>query len=572
MTELRSADTAPIEPREAGREAWMRQTIRAAIREFTNVAVVCGAWHAPALAKMPAAKDDAALLQGLTKTKVQCTWVPWSYSRMTYWSGYGAGVASPGWYEHLWKWHGKATQRWMTRAARLLREEDIDCSSAHIIEAVRLAETLATMRRLALPGLTELNEAARSVFCFDTDLPMRLIAQRLIVGNRMGDVPEDAPAVPLQQDIQREQKRLRMPPDELEKALDLDLRKESDVDRSRLLHRLNLLGIPWGELQGAGKAKGTFHEIWKIRWEVEYVVRIAEMGTWGNTVAQAASAYARDRADKADDLPTLCKLVDVVLLADLPDAIAHLMNRLENQAAISSDINHLMDALPPLANVMRYGNVRQTDTGMVGHVVSGLVARICIGLPPACASLNDDAAEEMVKRIMAVHAAVPLLDNAEHTAAWQEVLKHLAGMPNLHGLVAGRCIRLFVDSHVMEIQEVATAMSLALSPANDPAVAGAWIEGFLYGSGVVLLHDDSLWQIVDTWVTGLHPDVFMTMLPILRRTFANFPAPERRQMGERVKQGPGTAGAAGRRDADTDIDLARAEAVLPVLKQILGVP
>jgi hypothetical protein len=518
---------------------------------------------------MPPAKDDAALLKGLPKTKVQSTWVPWSYSRLSYFSGYGAGIASPGWYEHLWNWHDKAVLRWMARAARLFRDEDIDCSSAHVIEAVRLSEMLAVLRGLALPGLAELNEAARGVFCFDSDLPMQLIARKLIVGTKLGAVPDDAPTVPLQQDLQKEQKRLRLPPEELEKTLDLDLRKDNDLDRSRLLHRLSILGIPWGHLQAAARAKGTFHELWTLRWEVEFVVRIVEMAIWGNTIPQAASAFARDRADHAEDLPTICKLMEVILLADLPDAIAHIMQRLDQQASVASDLNQLMDALPPLANVMRYGNVRQTDTTMVSHVVSGLVARICIGLPAACASLNDDAAEEMAHRLMAVNAAVPLLENPDHTAAWQTVLQHLTETPNLHGLIAGRSTRLLLDAAVITSQQAQTNMSLALSTGNDAPAAAAWIEGFLHGSGMLLLHDERLWQILDDWVTRLHPDAFNQMLPILRRAFSQFPAPERRQMGERVKRG---SPAAASQQATSNLDLARAEAVLPILKQILGVP
>jgi hypothetical protein len=57
MSALR-ADLTPKDEEEALREAHMRQAIRAAIREgFDRIAVVCGAWHAPALA--PAGSDDA---------------------------------------------------------------------------------------------------------------------------------------------------------------------------------------------------------------------------------------------------------------------------------------------------------------------------------------------------------------------------------------------------------------------------------------------------------------------------------------------------------------------------------
>ena len=103
MTAVREEMPASENPIEAKREAYMRKTIRAAEKEgFQRIAVVCGAWHAPALSQMPVGKEDTALLKGLPKTKVQATWIPWTYGRLSYSSGYGAGIESPGWYHHLW--------------------------------------------------------------------------------------------------------------------------------------------------------------------------------------------------------------------------------------------------------------------------------------------------------------------------------------------------------------------------------------------------------------------------------------------------------------------------------------
>ena len=47
-----------------------------------RIAVVCGAWHAPALADMPPAARDAALLKGLPKPEDRGAWVPWTYERL----------------------------------------------------------------------------------------------------------------------------------------------------------------------------------------------------------------------------------------------------------------------------------------------------------------------------------------------------------------------------------------------------------------------------------------------------------------------------------------------------------
>ncbi|CAG0935849.1 hypothetical protein TFLX_04699 [Thermoflexales bacterium] len=585
MTALREAlrEELPDAPNPIGpqreREAYMRQTIRAAQREgYERIAVVCGAWHAPAVAKLPPAKEDAALLKGLPKIKIEATWTPWTYSRLSYHSGYGAGIESPGWYDHLWTTRDHVTIRWLTKVARLLRKEDLDASSAHIIEAVRLAETLAALRQRPIPGLPEMNDAAQTVFCFGNDLPLQLIHTKLIVGETLGRVPAATPMPPLQRDLEREQKRLRLPADVTQRTLDLDLRQPLELDRSRLLHRLRLLNIPWGAVQRTGKVKGTFHELWQIQWQPEFVVGVIEAGVWGNTVLKAATTFASDKATKATDLPTLTQLVDRVLLADLSEAVPAVMDRVQAEAAVASDVQHLMAALPPLVNVLRYGNVRQTDLSAVNHIVAGLIARMVIGLPGACASLNDEAAATMLKHLTDVHHAIGILQNDAYTSAWHGVLKQLSDQQGLHGLIAGRCCRLLLNQGQLTASDAAQHMSLALSTANEPTQAAAWIEGFLRGSGLLLLHDEALWRVIDEWLVTLSADAFTQLLPLLRRTFSTFSRPERTQMGEKVKQGAGNSmqphgGASREAGSDTqrsDFDVERAEKALPLVMKLLG--
>lgn len=566
MSALRGEAQQSEDPIEAQREAYMRSCIRAAGESYQKIAVVCGAWHSPALAQMPPEKEDNALLKSLPKIKVQATWVPWTYGRLAYRSGYGAGVQSPGWYHHLWTTSDQIVIRWMVQVAQLLREQDLDASSANLIEAVRLAESLAALGDRPLPGLPELNQATQAVLCFGSDLPMRLIHEKLIVGERLGEVPDETPMIPLQQDLVKQQKRLRMPAEATQKTLDLDLRKPNDLERSHLLHRLTLLGIPWGELQRTSGKKGTFHELWRLQWQPEFVVTLISSGIWGNTISEAAASYARDTADRANELPILTRLLNQVLLADLPDAVSHLMTRLQTEAAIASDVAHLMEALPPLTNILRYGNVRKTDTEMVSHVVDGLVARICIGLPGACASLDDDAATAMYEKLNAVNSAIALLQNNEHLASWHKVLTQMSEQ-GLHGIISGRCCRLLMDASTFDADEAARRMGLALSTANEPPQAAAWVEGFLKGSGLLLLHDDKLWQVLDSWVSQLSGDTFTALLPLLRRTFSTFSHPERRQMGERVKRGNVRLTILS---VDADFDQSSANAVLPIVAQLLG--
>jgi hypothetical protein len=557
--------------REILREAHMRKTMRQAQKDgFERIAVVCGAWHVPALEKLPSAKADNDLLKALPKTKVAATWAPWSYHNLSNASGYGAGIAAPAWYEHLWR-SGGTQQRavgWLARAARLFRAEDLDCSSAHIIEAVRLADALAALRAHHQPGLDELCEALRTVVCMGDDAPMQLIHRQLIVGDRLGGIPEQAPAVPLQRDLEQQQKSLRLKPEATRKALDLDLRQANDLARSHLLHRLSLLDIDWGDLNKTGKsAKGTFHELWTLQWQPELVLAVITASRWGNTVEAAATAKAVDRAQAAQSLPELSELVNQTLLADLQAAIASVTQALENLAAVASDVAQLLAAIPPLTHIVRYGNVRNTDVAMVSAVLHGLIPRAAIGLSGACSSLDDDAAQTMREHIGATHKAVRLLADDELSGEWQEALQRVAHLGSSHGLICGLAARLRFDDQVENAEQTAIRMSQALSVGNDPGPAAAWLEGFLNQSGMVLLHDDPLWTMVDEWLSSLTEEHFLRVVPLLRRTFATFNAHERRQMGERAQR-PAHKSASVQIDADWDA--ARAEQPIPLLRLLLG--
>ncbi|GGU83432.1 hypothetical protein GCM10010211_56780 [Streptomyces albospinus] len=602
MAALRTAYGDGGHDRDPVREAHMRLRLRAARREFGDrIAVVCGAWHVPALARRTTAAADRQLLKGLPKEKTAVTWVPWTHRRLARRSGYGAGIASPGWYGHLFGAPDRPVERWLTKVARLLREEDYPVSSAHVIEAVRLAEGLAAVRGRPLPGLAELDDAVRAVMGGGSDAPSALIHDRLVVGEVLGEVPEDAPAVPLQRDIARSQRALRLKPEAAERELELDLRKETDAGRSRLLHRLRLLGIPWGERVRSRAGRGTFRETWRLRWEPELTVRVAEAGIWGTTVLAAATARAAADATGAAALAEVTALAERCLLAGLPDALPVVMRVLADRAALDADVGHLAQALPALVRSVRYGDVRGTDGAALREVALGLAERVFVGLPPACAGLDADGAAEMRSHLDATHQAVGLLGQVAGAAGepsaplrqrWAGVLRTVTGRDAVPGLIRGRATRLLLDEGQLADGGAERLMRSALSPGTPPADAAGWIEGFVGGAdgGVLLVHDERLLALVDGWLTSVPDTAFTDVLPLLRRTFAEYEAGARRTLGELVRRGPsptlGSARSGGtpiaaRQPAGDRLDAAapgfgpgldrdRAAAVLPTLRLLLG--
>ncbi|MFD0719742.1 DUF5682 family protein [Streptomyces globosus] len=566
-------------PRDLVREAHMRQRIRAARREFGDgCAVVCGAWHVPALRAATTAAADKRLLAGLPRTRVETAWVPWTHRRLARTGGYGAGVAAPGWYAHLAAAPDRPVERWMARAAALLREEDLPVSPAHVIEAVRLAGTLAAVRGRPAPGLAETLDAVRAVMCGGSEVPLALVEDRLVVGDVLGRVPDGAPAVPLQRDLARQQRSLRLKAEPQERELELDLRGPTDAARSLLLHRLRLLGIGWGRPAASRPGTGTFRETWRLRWEPELAVRVAEAGIWGTTVLAAAGAKAAADAAAARELADVTALAERCLLAGLSEALPQVLRALADLAALDTDAARLAQALPALARALRYGDVRGTAAPALRAVARGLAERICVALPPACAAgLDAGAAAGMRGHVEAVHGAVGLLDDEDLQERWAAVLAALGARDGVPGAIRGRAVRLLLDEGRLPVPEAARLMGLALSPAAAPADAAGWIDGFAgagAGGGTLLVHDDRLFGLIDQWLAAVPADAFTDVLPLLRRTFGAYEPGVRRTLGELARRGPGArraAAGAGTPEGFAAVpDAARADAAADLARLLLA--
>ena len=554
--------------REGRREAHMRRAIRAARRAgHDEIAVVCGAWHVPVLdvdaPDAPKAGTDTATLRGLRKVKVNTAWVPWTHRRLRRQDGYGAGVDSPGWYRHVFDHPGEdGVARFFVDAARLVRERGGAASPDELIAGTRLATTLAAMRGRPRVGLAEVLDAADAVTG-----GLDLVRRELVVGDAIGSVPESAPQVPLARDVAKLQKSARLAPSAEARLVEIDLRTPTGRRKSHLLHRLTALGVDWGtQVEGRGSS-GTFRESWEVRWDPDLSIRLIELAGYGTTLEAAATARLTERSRAAGGVAELVGVIERALFAELAAVIDVAVERLARLAAADPDVGQLLDAMPALASALRYGDVRGTDAEALRHVVDGIVTRILAGVGASMRSLDDEAAAVAVERMSAFQGALAVLDHDARRGAWPTVLAAIADGAG-HGLVHGRATRLLHDSGRWSADRVERRLSRALTPGTAPAAGAAFVEGFLAGSGAVLVHDAALLGVLDSWIAAMPPDVFDGVIVLLRRTFGAFEAAERRQL-MRVLLGRGIEHAAGFGD---DVDPDRAAQAAATVRAMLGLP
>ncbi len=554
---------------EALREATMRRRVREALKSGAErVAIVCGAWHAPVLdlenkerkELIPAKKEDDALLSKLPKVKTTATWIPWTHQRIVRGSGYGAAIESPGWFESLWTESkekalldefcgaksadvpkrtatSSAIVRWATRAARCLRENGFETlSTAEAIDAARVADSLAALRGRAVPNVDDARDAVFCVFGRCRKEILAVVREQLEIGVNLGSVPASAPTVPLERDVELQIKKLRLKKTTLETLVKLDLREESGKKKSAFFYRLDLIGVPWATpAEDDVNAAGTFRECWKLRWDPEYVVRLVEASRLGSTVYDAASSAVVEALDKLEGIGSILDLFERALRAEIANSsVDALYMRIERDAALTYDVDELFAAIPPLVRLLRYGDARKSDVSRLGALFDSLFLRLLLALPGACERLDADAARKRANDVDELTRALVALNDSEQLQELFDVFRKIVDDPNAARGVVGKLTRILFEHNVYDSDALVDKFGFFVSRTVDAPDVARWLESFLSGSGQTLLWLEAIWKTFDRWLASIEPDAFEELTPLLRRSFADFSAPEKKQMGKIV--------------------------------------
>lgn len=522
---------APVDPLDAIREAHMRKTLRAAQKsDAERIAVVCGAWHVPALtAPLPKVSEDNALLKGLPKVKTAMTWVPWSNARLASATGYGAGVTAPGWYAHLFSTPDNTIASWFTRVAQALRTQGFPASSAQVIDATRLTGTLAALRSRPAPGISEVRDAADTTLLEFSAARRQLIDDALYLGSELGAVPADVPTLPLEKDLRATAKRLRLQFAGTPRELTLDLRSDNDRRKSALFHRLRLLDINWAVHRRESGA-GSFKEGWTLCWEPDFAVNLAVASLWGTTVSAAAHARL---LSGLGSLATVTEALNTAVQADLSEALGSLLAELDRFAALQQDVSTLLEAVPAIIGAARYGTVRGTDTTVFTDIAAGMLTRIRIGLLPAVLGLGPEPAREIGERIDEVNNSISLTPH--EVDDWRSELARIASRRDVDAYLRGRLTRLLTDAGYIDDDQSRRELSANLSSGVEPIDQAGWIEGYLIGGALILLNDRDLLALLNDWLTSLSDGHFVQVLPLVRRSFGGFTTTEREDIHRQVR-------------------------------------
>jgi hypothetical protein len=521
------------------REAYMRRCIREVLAKGhkpDRVLVVCGAFHAPALVEeLPAISDKE--VKALPSVECSLTLMPYSYFRLSSQSGYGAGNRAPAYYQRLFDARRAGTADglsaiFLSEVCHAMRRAGQMRSAAEVIEAVRLAGTLAALADAPAPCLRDLRDAAICCLGRAESDAVAPHLHEIEVGSAVGKLPKGISRTSIQDDfyLLLEELNLEKHQTEKEQELVLDLRENRfvkgkgaafrDLARSTFLHRLLVLRIPFGQKRDSGQDQATWKEIWKLRWTPESEIQLVEGSLLGDTVEMATAVRLAGRLQDCTQVDEAAKLVKEAVECELADALDNARRRLQAMAVEESGFVQLAGAADSLAEVIRYGSVRKIDPEPLRPLLAQLFLRGTLSVQDAC-RCDDSTAREQVRP-----ALVKLQDVARENpelvdaVRWERELDSIASNDTLNPYLSGFVLSLLLPR--IDEERLSREMSRRLSPGIAPDIGAAWFEGLVQYNRDALFARLALWRQLDEYVCSLDDDHFRRALVPLRRAFSEF--------------------------------------------------
>ncbi|SBV90819.1 DUF5682 family protein [uncultured Dysgonomonas sp.] len=532
------------------REAYMRREIQQVIAEGfkpEEIVIIVGAYHVSGIqCDLPPMSD--AELNNIPRVASQITLMPYSYLRLSSRTGYGAGNRAPYYFELMWKAiqqdrMGDLSAVYLSKIAKALREKGDNASSASVIEAVRLANALTSLRGGSLPVLKDLHDAV--VTCFGGgDLPSVAEAiNKVDIGTAIGSLPEGVSQTPVQEDMNQELKRLKLTnyKSAVAQELTLDLRENLkvktkdaafiDLNRSTFLHRLRVLGIHFAEQVRVSQDSATWAEKWILRWTPEVEIEIVEANLKGETLEIAAAYQLKEQLNECADVSLAAKIIRQACECHLTNIFDNALSTLQRLLVDSNDFKETAYAAHELSILIQYGDLRQFNLEPLIPILQQLFLRSSLLLVDA-SSCDDKAARSITQAINVMELISQQQYETVDVETWQKELLKLAWRDDLNTKLSGTAFSILLEHNLTSEDDCAKEVSRRLSPGVPADLGAGWFEGLSGRNRYALLSRVSLWKELDKYVEQLDDEEFFRSVVFLRRAFGEFEPNQKNSIAE----------------------------------------
>lgn len=529
------------------REAYMRQNIRHYVDsglKAEDIVIVCGSYHVDGLLEW---RQDEQL--DIPYVESMHTLMPYSYYRLSTRSGYGAGNKAPAYYHLLWESLNNGNDmhtsvKFLSSIASYMRDKGNMVSSASVIEAVRLAKSLASLRGEGIVSLSDLKDSAITCFAEGQEVVVMEAFAYYEIGTKIGSLPEGVSRTCIQEDFYWNLKDLKLDKYKtaVMKDITLDLRENRkvksskaaflDLNRSFFLHRLRVLDIGFASICNINQEKATYAEKWEINWTPEVEIRLVEAALIGDTVRLAVCTTLSERINQRTSIKDISMDMEDAFFCGLSGVVKSAISALQALSIDEVSIDEMAVCMQHLSMIINYGSIRNIDSTALISVMQQLYYHFCMILPNSC-FCDEEASKEMIASIERVNQCNGSLDFLEDEE-WVEVLKGIASRDDVNTKISGFCAAILLEKGIYTLEELEVEVSRRLSKGIPADLGAGWFEGLAMKNHYALINRIYVWEMLDAYIDSLEEEEFRRSLVFLRRTFSDFSAYEKDMIAENL--------------------------------------
>lgn len=563
--------------------SWVREAHMAAAsldclkQQQGAVVIVTGGFHTLALIEELAAQllneaspqPLAAYLPVKTLDEQDQNWlIRYSFDRLDALNGYASGMPSPAYYQAQWQAlndHSRpVTEARMQVAYRIfsglaqqMRQAHYDAMPSFITvkTASEQAHHLALLRDHPGAGRFDVMDAAYSCFVKgsmeDGQLSFQQLLDELLGGYQLGQVPASSKQPPLINNVFKLAQAHRFKLDDSQtKRAKLDVyRNKKHRERSRFLHLLAFVQCPFARcLSGpdflAGNRLELLFEEWDYAWTPSVEARLIELSIYGQHIKQVALQQLLRMQQQLTEQGQSRSANQVVQLL----IQAALMGLQQQLPILMQQVQHDLPNDPSLPSVIACGQkllnlwhgrdyLALQQQPELQQLLQQIVPTALFLLPvisnpdPEQASSNLNLLLELhqlIKRIESLFKMPHLLDDLyQHL---ERLMQALVETPLVLGAVHALQ---FVDGqidHVQLNQQLQQQFGIGASPEQ----AVSYLAGIMQAAPELIQHHNSLTRLLNQLVASWDEQVFVSMLPELRFSFAQLKPKQTAQLADQL--------------------------------------
>ncbi|KNY26893.1 DUF5682 family protein [Pseudobacteroides cellulosolvens] len=525
------------DPIDIERERFMARQILECMDKYTgSILVITGGYHTSALEALITQKSiiDEPNIEVDLPADYGSAITPFSNERLDSLTGYKSGMPGPGFYEFVWE--DRSINKsfdyspLLVRLVNSLREKGVLFSTADLIAASSTCRALADLRGHRDVWRRDIIDGLRGSLIKD-DLarggthPLLDVISEIFRGNGVGRLAQGTTVPQLMREIETILEELSLTPTEKQRVIELNLNRQDDRKRSRVLHCLRILGISGFSLTGGiDISSGTYHadvqEEWSIKWIPEFASSVIEAASLGPCLIDAASAALVESADKAGrDIEKASQLLVDATLAGLGGKLGKLTQRLEAMIRFGYDFPATTMVLDNLLYLYSYNTVLELENRESMTDLFIETYRRCLYLLEnlGVSAQGDKRYVDGIRGIAAVYercAGSLGLTLEETGGVFKRVKEDREQSPMLRGAAAGTLLSL----KLIENSSILSDLRLFY----DPGLMGDYLTGLFALARETIQRDKNFLTEIDRWLIELNDDEFLEAVPSLRLAFTYF--------------------------------------------------